>query len=154
MSDMNRSSSHPWLSYTDTIATARRDQLLLAARILAGWIYFQGSWDKLADIPRFAGGLARRGVPLIFGYLAPFVEGLGGLSLMLGFATRYTALLLILFTAGASWTSHRYWLLPAAEQGRQATQFWKNVTMMGGLLAIFVTAGGRFSIDRLLQRRS
>jgi putative oxidoreductase len=149
-----RSSSHPWLSYTDGIATGWRDFLLLVARILAGLLYVQSGWEKLGHIPSFAASLARRGVPLVFGYLAPFVECLGGLALMLGFATRYAALLLIVFTAAASWTSHRYWLLPAAEQGRQATQFWKNVTMMGGLLALFVTAGGRLSIDRLLQRRS
>ena len=35
----------------------------------------------------------------------------------------------------------------------QHTQFWKNVTMMGGLVLLFVTAGGRFSLDGLLRRR-
>ena len=145
-------SSSRYLSYADGIATAWQDFLLLAARILAGWIYLQGGWSKLANVSGFAAGVAKRGVPELLGYAAPYVEFLGGLALVLGFATRYAALLLIAFTIAATWTSHIYWIFPEAESGRQSTQFWKNVTMTGGLLALFVTAGGRFSLDRLLRR--
>jgi uncharacterized membrane protein YphA (DoxX/SURF4 family) len=35
----------------------------------------------------------------------------------------------------------------------QLTQFWKNVSMMGGQMLLFVTAGGRFSADALLRRK-
>ncbi len=148
----NSPSSHPYLSYADGIATGWQDVLLLVARVLAGWIYLQSGWSKLSNVEGFAAGLARRGVPELLGYAAPYVEFLGGLALVCGFATRYAALLLIAFTLMATWTSHIYWSMPAEEQGRQATQFWKNVTMTGGLLALFVTGGGRFSIDRLLSR--
>jgi putative oxidoreductase len=150
----DKPSSHRFLSYADAVATTWRDALLLVARILVGLIYLQSGWAKLADIPGLAAGLARHGVPLFLGYLAPVVEFFGGLALILGFATRYTALLMILFTAAATWTSHRYWLAPAAQQARQFTQFWKNVTMIGGLLALFVASGGRYSLDGLLRRIS
>jgi putative oxidoreductase len=132
---------------------AWQDFLLLVARVLAGWIYLQSGWSKVWDVSGFAAGLTRRGVPELLGYAAPFVEFLGGLALVCGLATRYAALLLIAFTITATWTSHIYWSMPASEQGRQATQFWKNVTMTGGLLALFVTGPGRFSIDRWLSRR-
>jgi putative oxidoreductase len=145
-------SSARYLSYADGIATTWRDFLLLAARILAGLIYLQSGWSKLSDVSGFAAGMTRRGVPELLAYAAPYVEFLSGLSLVLGFATRYAALMLIAFTIAATWTSHIYWLYPEAQRGQQSTQFWKNVTMTGGLLALFVTAGGRFSLDHLLRR--
>jgi putative oxidoreductase len=147
-------SSHRYLSYADGFATAGHDALLLVARILVGWIYLQSGWSKLANVPGFAAGMANRGVPELLGYAAPFVEFVGGLALVLGFATRYAAVLLILFTIAATWISHSFWTFPDAERARQFTQFWKNVTMAGGLLALFVTAGGRLSLDYLLRRRT
>lgn len=149
----NTPSSHRYLSYADGIAANWQDFLLVVARVLAGWIYLQSGWSKLSNVPGFAAGLAKRGVPELLGYAAPFVEFLGGLALVCGFATRYAALSLIAFTIMATWTSHIYWNMPAEEQGRQSTQFWKNVAMTGGLLAIFVAGPGRFSLDRLLSGR-
>jgi putative oxidoreductase len=149
----SKPSSHRHLSYTDKIATGWQDFLLLVARVLAGWIYLQSGWRKLADVSGFAVNLTKRGVPELLGYAAPFVEFLGGLALILGFASRYAALFLIAFTIAATWTSHTFWTFPEAERARQFTQFWKNVTMTGGLLALFVTGSGRFSIDRWLSGR-
>jgi putative oxidoreductase len=147
-------SSHRYLSYTDTIATAWQDHLLLIARVLAGWIYLQSGFNKVMDPVTVAAGLTRRGVPDILAYMAPFVEFFGGAALVLGIGTRYAALLLILFTIIATWISHTFWTFPeGAPRNQQFTQFWKNVTMTGGLLALFVAGPGRFSLDRWLSRR-
>jgi len=150
----DKRSSHRYLSYTDGLATAWQDQLLLVARVLAGWIYLQSGFDKIMRPLEVASGLTRRGVPDILAYMAPFVEFFGGLALVLGFATRYAALLLILFTIIATWISHTFWSFPeGAQRNQQFTQFWKNVTMTGGLLALFVAGPGRFSLDRWLSKR-
>lgn len=149
----NNRSSHRYLSYTDGIAAAWQDFLLLAARVLAGWIFLSSGWGKVMNWGGFAGGLIDRGVPAILAYAAPPLEFIGGLALVLGLASRYGALALIVFTIAATWTSHRYWTFPADQQRAQTTQFWKNVSMIGGLLALFVTGPGRFSIDRWLSKR-
>ncbi len=150
----NQRSSHRYLSYADGIAVAWQDFLLLVARVLAGWIYLQSGTGKIMDPVSVATGLTRRGVPDILAYMAPFVEFFGGLALVTGFAMRYAALLLILFTIIATWISHTFWTFPeGAPRNQQFTQFWKNVTMTGGLLALFVAGPGRFSIDGWLRRR-
>ena len=150
----NNRSSHRYLSYADGIAAGWQDFLLLVARVLAGWIYLQSGFNKIMDPVGVATGLTGRGVPTILAYMAPFVEFFGGLALVLGFATRYSALLLILFTIIATWVSHTFWTFPeGAQRGQQFTQFWKNVTMTGGLLALFVAGPGRLSVDRWLSRR-
>ena len=150
--DDNRS-SHRYLSYTDRFAVAWPDQLLLIARVLVGWTYLQSGFGKVMDPVGFAARLVPRGVPEWLGLIAPFVEFIGGLMLVLGIGARYGALLLIAFTIAATYTSHLFWTFPEAQRGQQSTQFWKNVSMIGGLLALFVTGPGRFSIDGWLRRR-
>ena len=148
----NNRSSHRYLSYTDRFAVTWVDQLLLVARVLAGWIFVQSGFSKVMDPVGFAGRLVPRGVPEWLGLLAPFVEFIGGIMLVLGIGARYGALL-IAFTVAATWTSHRYWTFPEAQRGQQTSQFFKNLSMIGGLLALFVTGPGRFSLDRWLSRR-
>jgi putative oxidoreductase len=146
-------SSLPAFSYSDGIATAWQDFLLLVGRVLIGWIYIQSGWRKLMDVPAFVKTMPRRDLPEFLGYVAPPVEFIGGIAIVLGFATRYAALLILLFTVIATFSSHRWWNFPEAQQTGQHTHFWKNVTMMGGLVLLFVTAGGRYSLDELLCRR-
>jgi putative oxidoreductase len=149
----DKRSSYRYLSYTDHLAVAWQDQLLLVARVMAGWIFLQSGFGKVMDPATFAARLVPRGVPEWLGLIAPFVEFIGGIMLVLGIGARYGALLLIAFTIAATYTSHLFWTFPEAQRGQQSTQFWKNVSMIGGLLALFVTGPGRFSLDRWLRRR-
>ena len=64
-------------------------------------------------------------------------EFLGGIFLILGFATRYTLLVMLFFMIVASFSSHAYWADEPKNYRAQHTQFWKNVSMTGG-------AGGAF----------
>lgn len=150
--DTSSPSSHPALSATDGLANSLADLILLIGRLLLGWIFLQYGWMKLMDIPAFMATLPGRGLPSFMGYIAPPVEVIGALMIMLGLGTRYAALLMIAFTVVATLSSHAYWSFPAAQQGAQMLQFMKNVTIMGGLLVLFVTAGGRFSLDALMRR--
>jgi len=134
-------SSHPTLSYTDSLAASTSDTLLLIARILMGWIFVRSGLGKLMDINAFIATMPGRGLPGWLGYVAAPVEFLGGIALILGLATRYVG-------------SHRYWeFAEAAARRAQDNNFYKNLAIMGGLVFAFVTAGGCFSIDRLLARK-
>jgi putative oxidoreductase len=146
-------SSHPMLSYADRLAAAWQDFLLLAARVLVGLIFVQSGWRKLMDIPAFVATMPRRDLPGFLGYVAPPVEFLGGLAILLGFATRYAALMILIFTIVATFSSHRYWNVPEAQRTNQQSHFMKNVCMMGGILLLFITGAGRLSFDRWLARR-
>jgi putative oxidoreductase len=96
----------------------------------------------------------QRGIPEFLAYLGPPVEFFGGIAVLTGLATPYAALLIFVFTVIATATSHRFWEYTDPAQYRaQNTNFWKNVSMMGGMLLLAVTGGGRYSIDRLLFRR-
>jgi len=149
----NMPSSTPVLSYSDGPDAAWQDFLLLVGRVMIGWIFIQSGWRKLMDVPALVKTMPRRDLPEFQGYVAPPVEFLGGIAILLGCATRYAALLILLFTIIATLSSHRWWNFPEAQRTNQHSHFWKNVTMMGGLVLLFVTAGGRFSVDGWLRRR-
>jgi putative oxidoreductase len=148
------SSSHPVLSYADPLANAGYDFVLLVARVMLGWIFLQSGWFKLMSYSAFTGRMTGQGVPAFLGYIAPIVEFVGGLALVLGLAGRYAALLLIAFTIAATWIAHRYWTMSGEARTANTTQCWKNVSIMGGLLAVFAAGPGRVSIDGLLRRKA
>lgn len=130
------------------------DAIILIARIMIGLIFVMSGWSKLMNFSGAVAGIAKRGVPEVLAYLAPPVEFFGGLAIVLGLFTEAAAILMVVFTIMATITSHRYWEYTDPAQYRaQNTNFWKNVTMMGGMLLLFVTAGGRWSVDALFRRR-
>jgi putative oxidoreductase len=132
------------------------DLLILIGRILVGQLYVVSGWGKITAISAFTANMAKAGVPMpeVMGVVGPCVEFFGGLALVFGFMTRYTAALLILFTAVAAMIGHRYWEAAEAMRRNQEIHFYKNVTIIGGFLFLIVTGGGRFSIDGLLRRKA
>ena len=153
MSMQNTNSSSSWMSHTDGLAASWQDFLLLVGRVLLGFIFINSGWRKLMDIPAFVTTMPRRGLPGFLGYIAPPVEFFGGLCLVVGFATRYVSLVMLLFIIIATFSSHRYWEAPPAQYGNQSSHFWKNVSMMGGTVLLFITGAGRFALDRMMGRK-
>jgi putative oxidoreductase len=140
---------------TSTIGNARfSDFVILTARVMIGLIFVLSGWPKLLHYHATVAALGQRGIPEFLAYLGPPVEFFGGVAILIGFVTPYAGALLFAFTLIATATSHRFWEFSDPAQYRvQNTNFWKNVSMMGGMLLLLVTAGGRYSIDHLLFRR-
>jgi len=89
--------------------------------------------------------------PEAMSLLARVVEWIIVISLVLGIGTRYGALLGLLFVIVASVTAHRWWGYPQAVQLMQYTFLVKNLGVAGGLVLVFVTSAGRFSVDEKLK---
>jgi len=90
-------------------------------------------------------------VPDFMSVLAHVVEWVVVLSLILGIGTRYGALLAFVFVVIAFATAHRYWEFPQAAQNLQRVFLSKDLAIAGGLLVLFTTGGGRFSVDERLK---
>ncbi len=147
-------SSHPALSRADGLANATSDFLLLFGRILLGWIFVRSGYGKIFDIGAVANTFPPRGLPYFMAYIAVPAEFFGGIALLLGLATRYVTIVLAIFVVVATFSSHRYWDFTDAAQRRiQDVNFWKNISMLGGLLIAFISGPGRFSVDAWLRKR-
>ena len=130
--------------------------LLLAARVLMGWLFVEAGWRKLFAMDGFIQSLTTRRVPYasVMGWIGALVEFLGGLAILLGAWTRCAAIAMIVFVAIATLIGHRYWeLTDLAVRRMQQSHFAKNLTIIGGLILLFVTRGGRFSFDGRWRRR-
>lgn len=107
------------------------------ARIALVLIYFMGGFSLLTgNAPvEFA---ATKGVPAIAVYVGYAIKLFGGLAVIVGFQTRIAALLLVLFTIGTAFIFH----------GEFDSVFWKEISMIGGLLLLAAYGPGELSVDR------
>jgi putative oxidoreductase len=151
MSMQGGSKSQFFLTYSDGIVAQWQDFLLLVGRVMIGWIFLKYGWGQLKDIPAFAATFPNRGLWPPLAYIAAPVDFFGGLALILGIGTRYVAVVMLVFNIVAAFSSHAFWALPAAQVGNQEAHFWKNVTLMGGTILLFVTGAGRYALDRTLS---
>jgi len=142
-------SSHPYLSYTDGVAAGTGDILLVIGRVLLAAVFLMTVWtggpnaDYLKSLHYPA--------PAVMSDIAHVVEWIIVVSLVLGIGTRYGALLALAFVVIAFVTAHRYWEFPQAAQNLQFILLSKDIAIAGGLLVLFVTGGGRFSVDEQLR---
>jgi putative oxidoreductase len=136
-------------SLADRLAAQGYDIIALIGRLAMGWIFLSSGFGKLTEVAAFSAVLAKRGVPApsFMGWLGAIVEFVCGVLIICGAKIRYAALLTILFVIVATLISHRYWEFAGAELIGQRTNFWKNVTIIGGLLFMFLAGAGRYSVD-------
>jgi putative oxidoreductase len=142
-------SSHPLLSCADGIATGMTDILLLIGRLLIAAVFLMTVWT---------GGPSAGYLTSIHfiapGFMSPFahvVEWIIVVTLVLGVATRYGALLAFAFVVIALLTAHLYWQFPQAAQTLQYVFLSKDLAIAGGALVLFVTGGGGYSVDEKLK---
>jgi putative oxidoreductase len=141
---------------TDGLAIRTGDAWALVGRVLLGWLFFINAWPRVTGgTGGFAKYLASLGVPApeLMAWVATLIELIGGAALILGVATRYAALALVVYTVMTIVLAHRYWEYPAAAQMAQYFNFIKNLAITGGLILLFVTGAGRFSVDGWLRKR-
>jgi putative oxidoreductase len=134
-------------------AARHQDTLLLLGRVVLGVIFVNSGLHKLLALDGFAASLAAKGVPFAsaFAPLGACVEFFGGLAVVLGFASRATGLLMVLFVIVATAISHRFWEFEGAVRVAQEVNFDKNLCITGGFIMLLAAGAGRFSIDGLLR---
>jgi putative oxidoreductase len=128
---------------------------VLVGRVLLGWLFVESGWRKLTGMDAFIASLVNRRVPYatVLGWIGAPLEFFGGLALMLGGVTRCAALVMIVFTIVATLIGHRYWeIADAALRRMQQAHFAKNLAIIGGLVLLAVTGGGRLSVDGWRRR--
>ncbi len=132
------------------------DLILLMGRLALGAIFVKSGFQKLMALGAFAASLAGRGVPAssFWAVVGATVEFVGGILIVTGLKTRYASLLMILFVIVATGISHRFWdFADAAARRSQESQFFKNLSIIGGFLVLYVAGAGRFALDAVLGRR-
>lgn len=126
-----------------------QNALSLAARVLFVALFLPAGLSKLTGFAGTVGYISSVGLPLptLGAALALTVEIVGSLALLAGFGTRIAALVLAAFTLVASFFFHAYWAVPADQVMVTQLLFFKNIAVVGGLLALAANGAGAWSLD-------
>ncbi|HEX3505716.1 MAG TPA: DoxX family protein [Xanthobacteraceae bacterium] len=127
------------------------DELILAARLLLTTLFLIFGWRKLRDYSGTVSQMVQLGVPtpVLAAVVATFMELPVAFAVAVGAFTRPLSLLLFLYTLGTALIGHRYWTMACADQVDSMDAFYKNLSIMGGFLLLYITGAGKYSIDVL-----
>ena len=85
--------------------------------------------------------------PVLAAGVATFMELPVAFAVAVGAFTRPSAALMALYTLGTALIGHRYWTVKGADYVDSLDGFYKNLSIMGGLLLLSITGAGKYSID-------
>ena len=128
------------------------DVALLLARIIVGVVFMAHGAQKLFGA--FGGPGLSAFVQMIgpLGYLVTIGEFFGGLGLVFGFLSRFSAASIIIIMLGAVTTVHSKFGFFMNWAGNQAGEgFEYHLLAIGALLPIVIAGPGRFAVGRFLR---
>jgi putative oxidoreductase len=129
------------------------DELILAARLLLATLFLIFGWRKLRDFSGTINQMVQLGVPapVLAAAVALFMELPVAFAVAVGAFACPSALLMFFYTLGTALIGHRYWTMTGADYVDGLDSFYKNLSIMGGFLLLYVTGPGKYSLDRLLS---
>lgn len=130
---------------TTTTPNASQDVQTLIGRLLIATLFIPAGFGKLMGFAGTVGYITKAGLPLpeVAAAIAIVIELGFGIALLLGFKTRWVALVMAIFTVATALFFHKFWA-----DATQNIQFFKNMAIAGGLLSFAAFGAGRFSIDK------
>jgi putative oxidoreductase len=130
------------------------DALILAARLLLATLFLIFGWRKLRDFSGTVSQMVQLGVPtpVLAAAVATFMELPVAFAIAIGAFTRLAAILMFFYTLGTALIGHRYWTMSAGtDRVDNMDSFFKNLSIMGGFLLLYITGPGKYSIDALFS---
>jgi putative oxidoreductase len=127
------------------------DTVILAARLFLAALFLIFGWRKLRDYSGTVSQMVRDGLPMpaLAAAVAIFMELPVAFAVAVGAFTRPSTALMAFYTLGTSLIEHRYWTMKGADRVANMENFYKNLSIMGGFLLLYITGAGKYSIDAL-----
>jgi putative oxidoreductase len=127
------------------------DELILVARLLLATLFLIFGWRKLQDFSGTVNQIEQLGgpMPVLAAAVSVFVELPVAFAVAVGAFARAAALLFALYTLGTAFIGHRYWTATGADKVDSMDGFYKDLSIMGGFLLLYITGAGKYSIDAL-----
>jgi putative oxidoreductase len=128
----------------------------LVARLLLSAEFLIAVNGKISGWSGQAAYMAAHGMTMIVPPLAAalVIEMAGSVCLITGVQAQTAAAIMCVYLGIVSVRLHDFWNESAGMSGMNATQFFKNLGIMGGLLMIAVYGPGLWTVDRLWKPRA
>ncbi len=124
--------------------------ILLIGRVILVVIFLISGIGKIENFSGTEQYMAQHGMPFAPLFLAGAIicEIAGSVSVIFGYFTRLGALILMIFLIPTTIIFHGNISDPM-----QKIHFMKNVSMFGGLLVLFASGAGRYSMDYFFREK-
>jgi putative oxidoreductase len=124
--------------------------VLLAGRVLLALLFVYFGYVKLMNFPGTVNYFTKWEFPMpqVFAVLSVIFELGGGILLLVGWKTRWAAWVLAIYVVIATAVAHRFWTYEGAQVFNQTSHFFKNISIIGGMLVIAAVGPGRYSVDK------
>ena len=121
------------------------------ARLLLLALYLINGWQKITHVSATIDYMSQVGAPLptVSAAIAIAVELLLAAVCAVGFMTRPLACLFAAYTLATTFIGHRYWTLTGAMRADNMEHFFKNISITGGFLLLYVAGPGRYALDTI-----
>ena len=128
------------------------NELILAARLLLATLFLIFGVRKVRDYSGTVAQMVQLGVPtpVLAAVVSILMELPVAFAIAIGVFTRPAAALMALYALGTAFIGHRYWTVKGADYVDSLDGFYKDLSIMGGFLLLFITGAGKYSIDALL----
>jgi putative oxidoreductase len=127
--------------------------LLSVVFIVFGYLQFTNIGNYIAN-PAVVKAAATSGIlsPTVIAYLVAAIDLFGGLLILVGYQTRWAAVVLIAFIVLTFIFAHNFWTMEGAARAANQAHFYKNLGLIGGLLLLIAAGPGRYSLDQRSSR--
>lgn len=127
----------------------QRNEIILLARILLMILFIISGWGKMTNFGGTVAYLDSLGapMPMVAAGVAVVMEFFVAIAIVVGFYTRPLAFLFALFVLGTALIGHHFWTMVDPERATNMVQYFKNLSIMGGLLLLGITGPGKYSVD-------
>jgi putative oxidoreductase len=139
------------LNYTQAIGRV----FIATVFIVFGYIQFThiGNYIGNPAVVKVAGLTGGVLSPTIIAYLVAAVDLIGGLLILVGYQTRWAAIVLIVFVVLTLVLVHTFWTMQGPAQAANQAHFYKNLAIIGALLFLINGGPGTCSLDHRFAKK-
>ncbi|WP_431225314.1 DoxX family protein [Serratia sp. L9] len=126
-----------------------KDGTILLSRILLMMLFIIFGWMKLTNFGATITAMEGYGTPLPYlaAVVSVMVEFIFGIAIVLGAFTRPLAIIYAAYVLGTALIGHPFWKMTGPEMIGNEINFFKNISIIAGLLLLAITGAGRYSLD-------
>ena len=121
----------------------------LIGRILMSAVFILAGIGKITGFSMEEGFVASKHLPLpaVALAIALIIELVGGLAILVGLYTKFTAWIVFLYMIPTTFIFHNFWAMQGGDRLNNMLHFEKNLAIMGGLLFLAAFGPGPMSVD-------
>ena len=91
--------------------------------------------------------------PTMLAYLVMVINLVGGILILVGYQTRWTSIVLIVFVVLTLIFVHNFWTMEGPARIGNQVNFYKNLVIIGALLLLIIHGPGSCSLEHRFAKR-